>query len=335
VIGFGLKGWGAKKLYQYATVTGEPMETEAKQINAYLVDADTIFIDKRRKPLSNVPEMTKGSSPTDDGNLLLTKEERDRILNNEPGLAEIIRPFTGAKEYLNNQPRYCIWLKDVSPAKYNHSKEIMGRLAKIKEYRSKSDRVATKKYAQFPSLFVEIRQPDTNYIIIPRHSSGNRPFIPIGFLDKNIIAGDATSFIPNTTLYEFGIITSTMHMAWMRHVGGYLGTSYRYSNTIVYNNFPFPDPTVKQKDAIIKRAQGVLDTRKKFPELSLAELYEATSMLPELVKAHQELDKAVEAAYGKSFASDADRVAHLFNLYQKMTEGLFAEKPRRKRRISS
>jgi hypothetical protein len=273
--------------------------------------------------------MTKGSSPTDDGNLLLTQEEKDAILQAEPNLAEIIRPFTGAREYLHNQSRYCIWLKDVSPAKYNQSKEIMGRLAKIKEYRSKSDRTATKKYAQFPSLFVEIRQPDTDYIIIPRHSSENRQYIPIGFLDKNIIAGDATAFIPNATLYEFGVITSTMHMAWMRYVCGRIKSDYRYSNTIVYNNFPFPNPTVKQKDAIIKEAQGILDARIKYPELSLADLYEATSMLPELVKAHQKLDKAVEAVYGRTFIDDSQRVVFLFEMYQKLTGDLFTTEKKR------
>ena len=175
-------------------------------------------------------------------------------------------------------------------------------------------------------MFVEIRQPDSDYIIIPRVSSENRQFIPIGFLDKTIIASDSTAFIPNATLYEFGIITSTMHMAWMRYVCGRLEMRYRYSNTIVYNNFPFPNSTEKQKESIIREAQSVLYARKKYPELSLAELYETNSMLPELVKAHQKLDKAVEAAYGKNFTSDAERVAHLFSLYQSMTAGLFVGK---------
>ena len=224
---------------------------------------------------------------------------------------------------LHNIPRYCIWLKDVSPAKYNSSKEIMARLTKIKKFRSVSDRTATLRYAQFPSLFVEIRQPDTDYIIIPRHSSENRQYIPIGFLDKNIIAGDANSFIPNATLYEFGIITSTMHMAWMRYVCGRIKSDYRYSNTIVYNNFPWPSPTEKQKQIIMEKAQGVLEARKKFPELSLADLYNTTSMLPELVKAHQKLDKAVEITYGRTFTDDSQRVAFLFELYQKLLGELF------------
>jgi len=319
IIGFSLTDRDKKYIYQYANVAGEPTETLAKQINAYLVDAPVIFIEKRNEPICNVPSMTKGSSPTDDGNFLLTQEEKDKLLESDPKLSEIIRPFTGAKEFLHNIPRYCIWLKDVSPSKYNHSKDIMARLERIKEFRQKSDRTATKKFANFPSLFVEIRQPDTDYIIVPRHSSENRQYIPIGFMDKNIIAGDANTFIPNATLYEFGIVTSTMHMAWMRYVCGRIKSDYRYSNTIVYNNFPFPNPTEKQKQTIINEAQGVLDARKKFPELSLAELYDTTSMIPELVKAHQKLDNAVEASYGLTFTDDSQRVSYLFELYQKMT----------------
>jgi hypothetical protein len=329
IIGFELADRDTKKIYQYATVTSKPMETFAKQINAYLVDAPIIFIEKRSQPICNVPSMTKGSSPTDDGNFLLTAEEKDMLLASDTKLAEVIRPYTGAREFLHNTKRYCIWLKDVSPSKYNNSKEVMNRLAKIKEFRSKSDRTATKKYASYPSLFVEIRQPDTDYIIIPRHSSENRQYIPIGFLDKNIIAGDATSFIPNATPYEFGILTSTMHMAWTRYVCGRIKSDYRYSNTIVYNNFPWPSPTEKQKQVIIKEAQGVLEARNKFPELSLAELYDTTSMIPELVKAHQKLDKAVEAAYGHAFDDDGQRVAYLFELYQKLTGELFVEGKKR------
>jgi hypothetical protein len=325
IIGFALADRDVKKIYQYATVTGEPMETPVKQVNAYLIDAPVIFIEKRNQPICSVPSMTKGSSPTDDGNFLLTQEEKDKLLAGDSKLAEIIRPYTGAREFLYNIPRYCIWLKDISPSKYNHSKEIMARLEKIKEFRQKSDRTATLKYADYPSLFVETRQPDMDYIIIPRVSSENRPYIPIGFLDKNIIASDSTIFIPNATIYEFGIITSTMHMAWMRYVCGRLKSDYRYSNTIVYNNFSWPSPTEKQKQAVMKEAQEVLEARKKFPELSLAELYDTTSMLPELVKAHKKLDKAVESAYGRSFDDDSQRVAYLFELYQKISGELFID----------
>jgi hypothetical protein len=176
---------------------------------------------------------------------------------------------------------------------------------------------------------VEIRQPVTDYIIIPRHSSENRPYIPIGFLSSEIIAGDATSFIPNATLYEFGIITSSMHMAWTRCVCGRIKSDYRYSNTIVYNNFPWPSATEKQKQAIIEKAQSVLDARKQYPDLSLADLYDTTAIMPELLKAHQKLDKAVESAYGRKFDDDSQRVAYLFELYQKLSGELFVETKKR------
>jgi hypothetical protein len=210
-----------------------------------------------------------------------------------------------------------------------HSKEIMERLVRIKEFRAKSDRAATKKFADFPSLFVEIRQPDTDYIIIPRHSSENRLYIPIGFLHQDTIAGDATAFIPNAALYEFGTITSTMHMAWTRCVCGRLESRYRYSASIVYNNYPWPTPTDKQRTAIETAAQSVLDARKKYLKLSLATLYDSDTMPPELVKAHRKLDKAVEAAYGRAFDNDSQRVAYLFELYQKISGELFMGTKRR------
>jgi hypothetical protein len=329
IIGFALNERIKKKIYHYAEVTGNPIERTTERINAYLVDAPTVFIEKRSQPICKVPPMTKGSSPTDDGNFLLTQEERNALLTQDKNLRDIIRPYTGAREYLHNIPRYCIWLKGISPSKYNKSKEIMDRLARIKEFRAKSERAATYKFADFPSLFVEIRQPDTDYIIIPRHSSENRPYIPIGFLHSDTIAGDATSFIPNATLYEFGIVTSTMHMAWMRYVCGRLEMRYRYSNTIVYNNFPWPSPTEKQKQNIIEKAQRILDARNLYPDLSLADLYNTTSIMPELLKAHQKLDKAVETAYGRSFDDDSQRVAYLFELYQKLSGELFMDKKKR------
>ncbi|GHV96663.1 methylase [Spirochaetia bacterium] len=329
IIGFALNDRKDKKLYHYSTVNGEPTETLVNQINAYLVEAPVIFIEKRNAPVCNVPAMTKGSSPTDDGNLMLTQEEMENLIAQDSKLKDIIRPYTGAREYLHNIPRYCIWLKDVPPSKYTHSKEIMARLARIKEFRTKSERIATHKYADFPSLFVEIRQPNTDYILIPRHSSENRQYIPIGFLDKNVIAGDATSFIPNATLYEFGIITSGMHMAWMRYVCGRLEMRYRYSNTIVYNNFPWPSSSEKQKEGIMTLAQDILDARNKFSGQSLADLYDTTAIQPELLKAHQKLDKAVEAAYGRQFDTDSQRVAYLFELYQKLSGELFIDEKKR------
>jgi hypothetical protein len=329
-IGFAQVERKDKLIYHYPDIAGSPAEAAASQINAYLVDAPAIFIQKRTAPLCTVPAMIKGSSPTDDGNFLLSQEERDQLIAQDKRLEGLIRPFTGAREYLHNIKRYCIWLKDVSPAKYSHSKEILARLERVKNFRSKSERKATLKGAATPGVFVEVRQPDTDYIIVPRHSSENRRYIPIGFLSKEIIAGDAVTFIPNATLYTFGVITSGMHMAWMRSVCGRIKSDYRYSNSIVYNNFPWPSPAARQKEAVEKAAQAVLDARAQFPDASLAELYEPLTMPPVLVKAHQTLDRAVEKAYGKEFTNDADRAAHLFYLYQTLTEGLIARKARRK-----
>ncbi|GHU90247.1 methylase [Spirochaetia bacterium] len=323
IIGFGLSDRNTKKLYHYATVTGQPAETIAAQINPYLIDAPTIFIEKRTEPLCNVPPMLKGSSPTDDGNFFLDEDEKNSLIKEDKNLKEVIRPFIGAYEYINNIPRYCIWLKDAAPSKYNHSKEIMNRIKKVRQFREKSKREATLKYAEFPSLFSEIRQPSSSYILFPRHSSEQRKYIPIGFLKSNVIAGDSTSIIPNATLYEFGVLTSTMHMAWMRYVCGRIKSDYRYSGTIVYNNFPWPKPTDKQREAVETAAQEVLNARELFSESSLADLYNENAMPPELTKAHQRLDKAVEKAYGKSFVDDAARVAYLFELYQKMSGELF------------
>ena len=329
IIGFSLSDRDIKKIYQYATVTSDPMETTTKQINAYLLDAPLLFIQKRSKAICNVPEMVFGNMPNDGGYLFLNTEEKNQILEKEPEIADVIKPFLGADEFINNIPRYCIWLKDVSPAKYQKSKEIQRRITEIKNMRESSTREATRKLADYPMLFGEIRQPDKDYLLIPRHSSERRKYIPIGFISKDIIAGDSNIIVPNATLYEFGILTSSMHMAWVRYVCGRIKSDYRYSASIVYNNYPWPSPTDNQKNAIEAAAQNVLDTRNIYPDLSLATLYDANAMLPELVKAHQKLDKAVEAAYGRSFNDDGQRVAFLFELYQKLSGELFVEGKKR------
>ncbi|MDR3273416.1 MAG: class I SAM-dependent DNA methyltransferase, partial [Flavobacteriaceae bacterium] len=329
IIGFSMNDRTTKKLYHYATITSEPVESMVYQINAYLIEAPMIFIERREEPICKVSHMLKGSSPTDDGNFFLTEKEKNDLLEKDKSLSKTIRPFIGAKEYINKIPRYCIWLKNISPEKYNHSKEIKDRIVKIRQFREKSNRAATLKYANFPSLFSEIRQPNTDYILIPRHSSENRKYIPIGFVSKNVICGDSNMFIPNATLYEFGVITSTMHMAWMRYVCGRLEMRYRYSNVIVYNNFPWPSPTEKQKETIENLAQGVLDARKIFPKLTYADLYNINTAPPDLTKAHQKLDKAVEKAYGREFDDDTQRVAYLFELYQKLSGELFKDEKKR------
>jgi hypothetical protein len=329
IIGFSLADRDKKKICQYATVTSDPVETSAKQVNPYLVDASLVFIQKRNKPICDVSEMVFGNMPNDRGHFSLDEKEREGILAENPEVEKVIKHFMGADEFINNIPRYCIWLKDVSPAIYGKSKAIKNRIKSVSEARMTSDREATRKLAEFPTLFGEIRQPDTDYLLIPRVSSERRKYIPVGFFGKDVIAGDSTMIIPNATLYEFGVLTSSMHMAWVRYVCGRLKSDYRYSASIVYNNYPWPSPSEKQKEDIETTAQSVLDARNKYPNLSLATLYGSNTMLPELVKAHQKLDKAVEAAYGRSFDDDSQRVAYLFEQYQKLSGELFVEEKKR------
>jgi hypothetical protein len=329
IIGFALTDRKTKKIYHYAEVTGEPAGTIASQINAYLIDAPMIFIENRNSPICKVSPMLYGNKPVNDGFFFLTEEEKNSLLQREPKLADIIRPFIGAFEFINGITKYCIWLKNVTPAKYHHSADIMGRIEGVRKLRAGSKKATTRKLADTPSLFGEIRQPDTDYLLIPRVSSERRKYIPIGFFPKEVIVGDTCSTVPNATLYEFGVITSTMHMAWTRQVCGRLKSDYRYSGTIVYNNFPWPNSTDKQRTAIESAAQDVLDARKIYPELSPANLYDPNTMIPELVKAHQKLDKAVEKAYGRVFDDDTQRVAYLFELYQTLTGELFKEEKKR------
>jgi hypothetical protein len=330
IIGFALKARKEKGLFHFATVTSKPVKSEVSQLNAYLIDAPPIFIDKKTSPICNVPEMVFGNMPNDGGHFLLTAEEREELLKDDPKSKDIIRPFMGADEFINNISKFCIWLDGVAPEKYRGIKAVQDRISKVMDHRENSTREATRKLADFPALFGEIRQPITDYLFIPRVSSERRRYIPIGFMSKKIIAGDTALVVPNAALYEFGVLTSAFHMAWVSYVCGRLELRYRYSASIVYNNFPWPNPTAKQQTAIEEAAQGVLNARALYPDSSLAALYDPLSMPPELVKAHQKLDKAVEKAYGKTFTNDADRVAHLFYLYQTLTEGLLAKKVRRR-----
>jgi hypothetical protein len=327
IIGFALADRDVKKIYQYATVTGDPVETSAKQINAYLIDGDTIFITSRTSPLCNVPEMNFGNMPADGGELLFSGEEKEQKKKNEPNAKKYFRHFISAREFLNNGERWCLWLADIEPAELKKLKLVYERVKKVKEIRKKSARPFL---ADVPHLFAQITQPEKkDYILIPRVSSETRKYIPMGFFDYTAIAGDTCLIIPDGTLYHFGILTSTMHMAWTRYVCGRLELRYRYSKDIVYNNFPWPNPTEKQKAEIEQAAQGILDVRAQFPNASLADLYDPVAMPSALVKAHQKRDKAVEAAYGRTFADDSQRVAFLFELYQKLSGELFVEGKKR------
>jgi len=293
----------------------------AENINAYLIDAPNIFVSSRSKPVCNVPAMFLGNKPSDGGNLIITDEERFDILKREPELAKYIHPYLGAAEFINKKIRYCFWLKDVSPAEIRKSPELMKRVGAVREMRLASSAAPTREKAATPHLFFFISQPTTNYLLIPSTSSENRRYIPIGFLTPDIIASNAATIVPNASLYHFGILTSNVHMAWMRTVCGRLKSDYRYSNAIVYNNFPWPTPTEQQTQKIKETAQAVLDARALYPDSSLADLYDELTMPLELRKAHQNNDRAVMDAYGftkgtAARTSESACVAELMKLYQ-------------------
>ena len=345
IIGFGRETVKQKYLFEYTDIKGQPHEIAAENINPYLVDAPNIILPARRVPLCDVPEPSYGSFALDDGNLTIYKLDYDAILKENPDAEKFLKLFIGGQELLHSEKRWCLWLEKISPTELKSLTSIYRRVEAVKKWRSKSGRETTKKLAATPTIFAEIRQPTTNYLAMPTTSSENRKFLPIAFLSSETIASNQIYIIPNATLYHFGILTSTMHNAWVRQVCGRLESRYRYSNTIVYNNFPWPviasearqsrqentnglprhdvprnDPEVS---AVELAAQGVLDARAQFPNESLANLYGAT-MPPALVKAHAALDKAVDAAYmsdggAKNYASDAERVAFLFKRYQQLT----------------
>lgn len=298
---------------------------EAKNINAYLLDAPSVFIEKRNQPICEVPMMCKGSQPTDGGNLLFdTKESVEQLVKAEPLAAKYIREFVGADEFIKGKRRYCLWLVNANPSDLKKCPEIMRRVAAVRETRLKSTKAATRKQAETPTLFTEIRQPSSTYVVVPEVSSEKRRYVPIGFMDEKTVCSNLVFIVPEAELYHFGVITSNVHMAWMRVVCGRLKSDYRYSNTLVYNNFPWPTPTEQQKLKIEQTAQAILDARALYPDSSLADLYDELTMPPELRKAHQANDRAVMDAYGfvkgsPARTSESACVAELMKMYQTLT----------------
>lgn len=334
IIGFALYDAEDKQIFDYETLQAEPHEIKAKNINPYLVDAVDIFVEKRRNPIQEVAELAFGNMPNDGGNLLLTKKERDELIKNNPDLESYIRRLIGSEEFINNISRYCLWLQGVSPIIIKGFPSVLERIEKVKQHRLASLRQTTRELADFPMLFGEIRQPTIDYLAIPEVSSERRRFIPIGFVDKEVITSNKIYTLSGATLYHFGVLSSSMHMAWTRTVCGRLKSDYQYSAGIVYNNFPWPQiQTDKQKQAIEDAAQAVLDARAKFPDSSLADLYDPLTMPEALTKAHHKLDAAVDIAYAKrKFTGDSDRVAFLFELYQQITSPLESKKATRRKR---
>lgn len=291
-------------------------------INAYLVNAPDIFVESNKKPICDVPEMVYGNKPTDGGFLFLTPEEKAEAIKKEPDIEKYIKKIYGATEYINNKERYCLWLVGISPAEIRKSHFITERVERVREFRLNSTKAATKDSANTPTLFQEIRHPKTEYIIIPRHSSENRRYIPFGFVSPDIVVNDAVQIIPGATLYHFGILMSNVHMAWMRTVCGRIKSDYRYSKDIVYNNFPWPTPTLEQKAKIEQTAQAILNARAMYPNNCLADLYDPLAMPEPLLKAHIANDRAVMQAYGLSVkdTSEADCVAFLMKRYQELAQ---------------
>ena len=289
---------------------------EAKHINGYLIDMENIWIESNKKQISGAQKMCKGSQPT--GNLFVTPEERNELIANYPDVLPFVRNFLGATEFINGQERYCLWLKEANPSVVRKCPIIQKRIEEVRNERLKSAKASTRKWAESPTLFTEDRQPDADYILVPRHSSEKRIYLPMGFISKDVICGDANLLIPNATTYDFGILTSILHMAWMRVVCGRLEMRYRYSADIVYNNFPWPETTEEQKQKISDFAQRVLDARASHPDWSLADLYHPDFMPQDLRRAHKELDKAVLKLYGlKSDIDEMDIVRHLLGLYKR------------------
>jgi hypothetical protein len=325
IVGFGMEDVKAPRLFEYDNIKGAAHEVAAKNINPYLVDAPSVLLPNRRKPICDVSEMVYGSKPADGGHLILSQSDKAELLAVEPQAAQWIRPFMGSEEFINSIKRWCLWLKDCPPQTLKKMPHVIGRVEGVKKMRLASTKAPTRAWADKPMLFTEDRQSVDDYLLVPSVSSETRNFIPIGFLPSSVVASNLVFSVPNATAYEFGILSSTMHNAWVRYTCGRLKSDFRYSAGIVYNNYPWPhDMTDKQREAVRVAAQGVLDARAEHQKgktpASLADLYNPTTMPANLTKAHAALDKAVDAAYGKKgLKTDAERVAYLFTLYEQYT----------------
>ena len=332
IVGFGMDGGRPRRLFDYPEIDKPPQETRVANINPYLVDAPNVALRSRRQPLvGTAPPISFGSMPNDGGHLLLSDEDKKALLQAEPRAAAWIKPFVGAEEFINNIPRWCLWLKGCPPAELRAMPLVSQRVAAVRRHREASTRATTRALGAFPTLFGEDRQPDTAYLLIPSVSSERRPIVPIGFMSPDVVASNLVFTAGNATVLDFGILSSTMHNAWICYTCGRLESRYRYSAGIVYNNFLWPLQRDAVREAAMTRAaQAVLDARAAHAGSSLADLYDPNTMPPDVVNAHRELDRAVDAAYlaqlppgvksKPKLDSDAQRVAFLFSLYKHLTE---------------
>jgi len=327
IIGFADFDTDDKKIYEYEDINGEPHETKAKNINPYLTDGKTILINSRSKPICGVPEIIVGNLAYDFGFLTFSNKQKEEFLENEPKAKKFMKRLIGGKEFLNNEKKWCLWLVDARPVEIRSMPLVLDRIKMVKKARMESSAKSTRKLASTPSLFRDRKYPKS-FVLIPRTSSENRKYIPLGYFDRNNIVGDSCLAVKNANMFHLGVLFSYMHMIWVNYTCGRLENRFRYSKDIVYNNFPWPEnPTEKQKQAIEEAALAVLDARDQFPDSSLADLYDPLTMPPVLVKAHQKLDKAVDRAYrSQPFPNEAKRMEFLFDLYDKYTIGLVAEK---------
>ena len=313
-------GFSYRKIQPRFIYDGE-RKNEVDNINGYLMDAPDVFIGSRQHPIADVPEIGIGNKPIDGGNYLFEKEEMEAFIKSEPKSAGYFKLWYGSVEFIHQKPRYCLWLGDCSPAELRQMPHCMKRIEAVREARLASPSVGTQKLADRPTRFHVENMPKSNYIIVPKVSSERRRYVPMGFMSPDVLASDLVFLIPNATLYHFGILESNVHMAWMRAVGGRLKSDYRYSKDVVYNNFPWPNPTYEQKAKIEQTAQAILDARALYPDSSLADLYDELTMPVELRRAHQNNDRAVMQAYGFDVKSmtESQCVAELFKLYQEIT----------------
>lgn len=318
IVGFGIKNIDLKKLFYYDSTEGIAHETIVKNINPYLIEGKDIIVSSRTKPLCDAPEIIKGSETTDSGHFMLSNEDVIYLRGNYPSSEKFIRPFIGGGDFLNGKTRYCLYLKSASITEIKNIPFIYDRINKVKEFREKSPKKRTREWASFPTLFSEDRQPQRDFLMIPKVSSERRNYIPFAIVSKDILINNTASYIDSNSLYIFGVLQSKMHMSWVNTVCGRMKSDYVYSNSIVYNNYPWPkNPSAAAKKKIEDAAQQVLDVRAKYTNSSLADLYDPLTMPPDLVKAHNTLDKAVDAAYSKQkFDTEAKRMEFLFNLYE-------------------
>ncbi|KPF68564.1 methylase [beta proteobacterium AAP99] len=345
IVGFGLQDLPGKVIYEYDDIAGEPHAVAAVNINPYLIDAADLLITPRTHPICDVPAIKYGSKPVDDGNLLMTQEEMEALVAANPSADEFVRQFISNNEYLYGIPRWCLWLVGAAPSKLKAAPKVLERVLAVRRFRLGSTKAQTRALATTPGLFAEIRQPAANYLVVLLHTSENRGYVPFGYATADQIVGNSCSAVEGASVGLFGVVSSKMHMAWMGAVCGRLESRFRYSNTGVYNNFPWPSAALpsatdaasqKLRAAIESAAQGVLDARAAHPGASLADLYDPLTMPPDLVRAHQKLDAAVDAAYvpdggKKTWKNDAERVAFLFTRYQQLTSLLPADKPAKPR----